>query len=137
MGQPHKGDRLLLQSPRDTPPELRVAVHRCATAAGLSISQYLADVLAVHVGRRDLVRDLGQCEGLELGTSPAASTRPMPRSPVLQTRPPRPVWEAVHALAAAHNVTAAQYLADVAAVQVGRADLVRRRDQGEGLPLAM
>jgi len=47
------------------------------------------------------------------------------------------VWEAVHALAAAHNVTAAQYLADVAAVQVGRADLVRRRDQGEGLPLAM
>ena len=29
------------------------------------------------------------------------------------------------------------FLADVAAVQVGRADLVRRRDQGEGLPLAM
>jgi hypothetical protein len=141
MGQPHKGDRLLLQSPRDTPPELRSAVHSCATAAGLPISQYLADVLAVHVGRPDLVRDLGQREGLELGANPSASSRPLPRATVLQTRPPRPVWEAVHTLAAAAGLSAAQYLADVAAEHVGCPDLVRGLGRGlgkdEGLPLAM
>lgn len=140
MGQPHKGDRRLLQSPRDTSPELRQAVHTCATAAGLPISQYLADVLAIHVGRPDLVRDLGQREGLELGTHPSSS-RPLPRAPVLQTRPPRAVWEAVHTLAAAAGLSAAQYLADVAAEHVGRPDLVRGLGRGlgkgEGLPLAM
>jgi hypothetical protein len=33
-----------------------------AHAAGMSVSQYLADVLAEHVGRPDLVRELGRHE---------------------------------------------------------------------------
>ena len=60
MGQPHKGERVLLQ----TRPHREVweAVHVAAHAAGMSVSQYLADVLAEHVGRPDLVRELGRNE---------------------------------------------------------------------------
>lgn len=138
MGQPHKGDRILLQSPRPTPVELCEAVHARAGMLGLSISQYLADVLAIRVGRPDLVRDLGKHERLDLGAEAApTSWRPPPRTGLLQTRPPRPVWEAVHKLAAEARLSAAQYLADVAALSVGRPDLAVRLDKGEGLPLAM
>ena len=57
MGQPNKGDRELLQSRPVRP--VWEAVHAAAASAGLSVSQYVADVLAIHVGRPDLVRDLG------------------------------------------------------------------------------
>lgn len=134
MGQPHKGDRLLLQSTQ-SPLAVREAVHARAMAAGLPDSQYLADVLALHVGRPDLVRDLDKQDGLALSPDPLPSTSSVP--PLLQTRPPRPVWEAVRSCAAAAGLSAAQYLADVAALHVGRPDLVRRCDKGEGLPLAM
>ncbi|GLC05155.1 Uncharacterised protein [Mycobacteroides abscessus subsp. abscessus] len=134
MGQPHKGDRLLLQSTQ-SPLAVREAVHARATAAGLPDSQYLADVLALHVGRPDLVRDLDKQGGLALNPDPLPSTSSVP--PLLQTRPPRPVWEAVRSCAAAAGLSAAQYLADVAALHVGRPDLVRNVGKGEGLPLAM
>jgi len=134
MGQPHKGDRLLLQSTQ-SPLAVREAVHARATAAGLPDSQYLADVLALHVGRPDLVRDLDKQGGLALNPDPLPSTSSVP--PLLQTRLLRPVWEAVRSGAAAAGLSAAQYLADVAALHVGRPDLVRNVGKGEGLPLAM
>jgi hypothetical protein len=57
---------------------------------------------------------------------------------LLQSRPPRPVWEAVHVRAAAAGVSVSQYLADMLALHVGRPDLVRELDKRqEGLPLAM
>lgn len=61
MGQPHKGERVLLQ----TRPHREVweAVHAAARNAGLSVSQYVADVLAEHVGHPELVRDLGRDRG--------------------------------------------------------------------------
>lgn len=38
-----------------------------ADSRGLSLSQYLSDLLAIHVGRPDLARDLGhEAEGLPL-----------------------------------------------------------------------
>lgn len=56
MGQPHKGDRVLLQTrPRR---EVWEALHLAARAAGTSVSQYVADVLAIHVGHPELVREL-------------------------------------------------------------------------------
>ena len=116
--------------------DVREAVHARATAAGLPDSQYLADVLALHVGRPDLVRDLDKQGGLALNPDPLPSTSSVP-PPLLQTRPPRPVWEAVRSCAAAVGLSAAQYLADVAALHVGRSDLVRNVGKGEGLPLAM
>jgi hypothetical protein len=132
MGQPHKGDRLLLQSTQ-SPLAVREAVHARATSAGLPDSQYLADVLALHVGRPDLVRDLQG--GFDLSPDLLPPTSPVP--PLLQTRPVRPVWEAVRARAGAAGLSAAQYLADVAALHVGRTDLVRHVGKGEGLPMAM
>lgn len=64
MGQPHKGDRVLLQA--RPPREVWDAVHIAASEAGLSVSQYVADLLAQHVGRPDLVRELGKSRREEL-----------------------------------------------------------------------
>lgn len=64
MAQPHKGDRVLIASRplRD----VYDGVQQRAAARGVSISQYTADVLANHIGREDLVRDLDKREGLPL-----------------------------------------------------------------------
>jgi hypothetical protein len=56
---------------------------------------------------------------------------------LIQSRPLRPVWEAVHDLAAAAGVPVSQYLADLLAVHVGRPDLVRELEREQVLPLAM
>jgi hypothetical protein len=64
-GRPHKGDRVLLQ----TRPHREVweAIHTEARKAGASsVSQYVADVLALHLGREDLVVELGRKEELPL-----------------------------------------------------------------------
>lgn len=55
MAQPHKGDRVLLAC--RPPAVVYDDVRRRAAARGLSISQYVADLLAEHVGRPDLVRE--------------------------------------------------------------------------------
>lgn len=138
MAQPHKGDRLLLQTPQ-LPPSVCEAVQARAAAAGLPVSQYLADVLALHVGRPDLVRDLGKHEGLDIATDLSSSSRFRPLAPstgLLQTRLLRPVWEAVRSCAAAAGLSAAQYFADVLALHVGRPDLARNVGKGV-LRLAM
>ncbi|MEV0344031.1 toxin-antitoxin system [Nocardia sp. NPDC050713] len=41
-------------------------VQKRAAANGMSISQYVADVMAIHVGRRDLVLELGTKQELPL-----------------------------------------------------------------------
>jgi predicted DNA binding CopG/RHH family protein len=53
MAQPHKGDRELIQSrlARDVYNEVK----KRAAHEGVSISQYIADAMAEHVGRPDLV----------------------------------------------------------------------------------
>jgi predicted DNA binding CopG/RHH family protein len=58
MAAPHKGDRELIGARPLRP--VYEAVKNNAADRGISISQYVADVLAVHVGRPDLVRALGQ-----------------------------------------------------------------------------
>jgi hypothetical protein len=65
-GRPHKGDRVLLQTrPHRTVWE---KIHEQTREAGVSsVSQYVADVLAMHIGRPDLVVELGrEEEGLPL-----------------------------------------------------------------------
>lgn len=65
MPAQHKGDRLAhtIRPPRMVSDALRAE----AAARGLSLSQYVADLLAIHVGRPDLARDLGRAdEGLPL-----------------------------------------------------------------------
>lgn len=60
MPAPHKGDRLAhtIRPPRAVSDALRDE----AASHGLSLSQYVADLLAIHVGRPDLARDLGRPE---------------------------------------------------------------------------
>ncbi len=65
MPAQHKGDRLAhtIRPPREVSDALRAE----ATSQGLSLSQYVADLMAIHVGRPDLARALGQVdEGLPL-----------------------------------------------------------------------
>ena len=58
MAQPHKGNRTLIAArpAQDVYEEVR----RRAAALGISISQYASDVLAEHIGRPDLVRELNR-----------------------------------------------------------------------------
>ena len=52
-GRPHKGDRVLLAARPHR--EVWEIISRRAAAAGQPMSQYVADLLAVHVGRDDLI----------------------------------------------------------------------------------
>ena len=53
MAQPHKGDRELTQSRLARP--VYDEVKKRAYEQGVSISQYIADVMALHVDRPDLM----------------------------------------------------------------------------------
>ena len=56
MAQPHKGERRLVGTrlARDVHDE----VQRRAAESGTSVSQYVADVMAAHVGRSDEIREI-------------------------------------------------------------------------------
>ena len=54
MAQPHKGPRRLTQA--RIPERAFAEVHRRATDAGVSISQYIADVMCLHVGMAEEAR---------------------------------------------------------------------------------
>ena len=62
MAQPHKGPRRLTQA--RIPERAYTEVHRRATDAGVSISQYIADVMCLHVGMTDEVRALAAAPSL-------------------------------------------------------------------------
>lgn len=56
MAQPHKGERTLIAS---RPPQaVYEEIRRRAYDAGISMSQFVADVLCREVDRDDLVREL-------------------------------------------------------------------------------
>jgi predicted DNA-binding ribbon-helix-helix protein len=58
MAQPHKGDRVVTITRLVQP--VHDDVRRAAAERGLSISQYIADVMAAHTGHSELVRELRQ-----------------------------------------------------------------------------
>ena len=58
MAQEHKGERWLVQTRLDIEVFQQLVI--AADDAGTSHSQYVADVLAMHFGRPDLVRALGK-----------------------------------------------------------------------------
>jgi hypothetical protein len=137
-GRPHKGDRVLLQS-RPFDEVLDLVVCRQHAAGVKALSQYVADVLALHVGRKDLVVELGREQGLPLDEETPVQPRLYTgRRVLVQARPHREVWAAVHALQISTGVSSvSQYVADVLALHVGRKDLVVELGRKEGLPLAM
>ncbi|CQD23324.1 hypothetical protein BN000_05815 [Mycobacterium europaeum] len=145
MGRPHKGERALLQ----TRPWLEVTAlvqDRQKSAGVSSLSQYIADVLAIHVGRPHLAVEVGNHPQLPLADDDTGESRtgPPTRGPLLQTRPLLEVWQEVHRMQREAGVkSAALYVADALALHVGRPDLVvelgrnRELPLGEELPLAM
>lgn len=138
-GRPHKGDRALLQT-RPIDEVLDLVVRRQLAAGVKDLSQYVADVLAIHVGREDLVTELGLRQGLPLDEDAVELSQQLPaqRPSVVTTRPHREVWNAVHARQIAAGVSSvSKYVADVLAMHVGREDLVLELGRKEGLPLAM
>ena len=62
MAQPHKGPRKLVGARFAHPVHARV--EKLAAAAGMSVSQYVADVMALHVGLDHEVRELGVADTL-------------------------------------------------------------------------
>lgn len=137
-GRPHKGDRALIQT-RPFNEVLHLVIARQHAAGIKELSPYLADVLAIHVGREDLVAELGHRQSLPLDEAGRDRPAAYPgRRTLVQTRPHREVWAAVHQrqkLAGVSSVS--QYVADVLAIHVGREDLVVELGRKEGLPLAM
>lgn len=137
-GRPHKGDRALLQA-RPFDEVLHLVIGRQHAAGIKELSPYLADVLARHVGREDLVVDLGRRQSLQLDEDSETAPGPHPnRRTLVQTRPHREVWQAVHDRQRAAGVSSvSQYVADVLAIHVGREDLVVELGRREVLPLAI
>ncbi|WP_262490919.1 hypothetical protein [Mycobacterium simiae] len=137
-GRPHKGDRALLQT-RPFDAVLDLVVRRQHATGVKALSQYVADVLAIHVGREDLVAELRLKQGLPLDGDSVVAPRPYPgRRTLVQTRPHREVWVAVHQRQRRTGVSSvSQYVADILAIHVGREDLVVELGRKEGLPLAM
>lgn len=65
MVQPHKGERIMVMP--QVPAEIRDWAQTTAARAGVSTSAFIADVMAVAIGRLDLVREM------DLGELPAVS----------------------------------------------------------------
>jgi len=137
-GRPHKGDRALIQT-RPFDEVLRLVIGRQRAAGFKELSPYLADVLAIHVGREDLVAELGHRQSLPLEHENDGQVGAFPgHRTLVQIRPLREVWLAVHERQKAAGVSSvSQYVADVLATLVGREDLVVELGRKEGLPLAM
>lgn len=56
MAQPHKGDRAAITL--RVPAELHEQLSKNAGNAKIALSQYVADLLALQVGRPDLAREI-------------------------------------------------------------------------------
>lgn len=139
MAQPHKGPREQIQCP------VRVEVHtelqrRVTAGEASSVSQLGADLLAIAVGRPDLVLELDHDEALPLQMAQARaaeSAQPAPgQVKYIKCRAHEDVYAEVKRRAAAAASSASQLAADLLAIAVDRPDLAR--DLGrEELLLAM
>ena len=124
-----------------------------AAARGVPLGTYVADVMAVHANRADLIQELTDHRelfsiGLQStsrpdlpvsGCSDIAPRMTTARPPRMTTaRLMRPVWEYCRAKAAARRLPISIYVADVMAVHANRADLIQElTDPKELLPLAL
>lgn len=96
-GRPSKGTRKLIRV-IDLRPPVRAEIVRRAAEAGVPVSGYLADHLAIHVGRPDLVRHLNNV-GIRTVDRPAASQAAHPNTGATVARVDEPVHIELHRLA--------------------------------------
>ena len=122
MARPSKGDRgaHMVKTHDDV---ARLLVEEVAASGVSSVSQYVADLLAIHVGLPALVRELNQA-----AVAPGAARTVAPlRGDRLMVRPHREVSQRLAHLAAEAGYPTGRvspYIADVLAENVG---LHRRR----------
>lgn len=138
MGRRSKGDRVV------TTVRLMLPVWEyCraeADARGVPLGTYVADVMAVHANRADLVQELElfSIRHPRPATGATASECNDLAERRATARLMRPVWEYCRAEARARRVPIITYVADVMAAHAGRADLIRDlTDTEELLPLAL
>lgn len=132
MARPSKGDRAA-HMVKTHPAVTQRLVEKAADAGASSVSQYIADVLALHVGLPEHVRELDQ--------SPISATRKVESlrgdaHARIMIRPHRAVSERLGKQAPDRKV--APHIADILAVHVGLPEHSRTNNRMEEvLPLAM
>ena len=143
MSRASKGDRVV------TTVRLMVPVWEyCraeAAARGVPLGTYVADVMAVHANRADLIQELTDHRELFSIGLQSTSRPDLPVSGCSDIAPRRttarlmrPVWEYCRAKAAARRLPISIYVADAMAVHANRADLIQElTDPKELLPLAL
>ena len=130
MARPSKGPRgaHMCLPHRDVSRKLDELVAKSAVS---SVSQYVADVLALHVGLPEHVRELDR--QTLVATEPRVEARRYER---LMVRPHSQVSERLRRLQRDSGVSSvSQYLADFLALHVGLPEHVRELDRQEVLPL--
>lgn len=137
MGRPNKGARAY-HMVKFHPDVLRRLAERAAAAGVSSLSQFGADVLALHVGMPEHVRELNQTS-MDIDTSTDTQTRKADEVQGdaygrLMIRPPREVTERLVGQALGRPIS--PYIADILTTHVGMPELVRNRTE-EVLPLAI
>ena len=134
MPRPSKGDRGA-HMVRTHPDVAKLLVEKVSAAGVSSVSQYVADILAIHVGLSACVRELDQ---VPLTRAGARKIDPL-RGDRIMIRPHHEVSErlarrATQAMFVPASVSA--YIADVLAIHVGIPQHARHLTT-EVLPLAM
>lgn len=140
MPRRSKGDRVV------TTVKLAMPVwqhcYDAAAALNVPLGTYVADVMAAHVNRADLIQELDR-RGLFAISSPSPSHSASETTSsdgdwrTMTARLMREVWEFSRAEARRRRVSTSTYVADVIAVHANRADLVHTPDPKELLPLAL
>ena len=123
MARPYKGERHTMKLTLDL--DVRKQIHCLATDARMGMSQFLADHLALHVGRPDLAYALGQTT--LVGFRPVGVD---PHSPNVIVRCPVAVYELIVEAAQRRGQKPASYVANFC-TDLARGDVESRdRDYG-------
>lgn len=120
--------------------------HAEAAARGVPLGTYMADVMAVHANRADLIQELtDHTELFPIRHRPVGTEFPTTggcsdiATRMATARLMRPVWEYCRKQATIRRLPITTYVGDVLAVHAGRADLIQElTDHAEELlPLAL
>lgn len=137
MARPSKGDRGA-HMVKNHPAVTQRLIAKAEEAGSSSVSQYIADVLALYVGLPEHVRELNQ---LPMSARRKLDLRGDARDNRIMTRPHREVSDRLARHASQHGSPRGQvapYIADILAIHVGLPEYVRTIDHAEEvLPLAM
>lgn len=136
MGRRSKGDRVV------TTVKLMLPVwqycHDAAAARNVPLGTYVADVMAAHADRADLVQEVELFSvSPQSPPCPPVSSSSDTEPRVMTARLMRPVWEFCRVEARRRHTGMWMYVGDVMAVHANRADLVQFTEPKESLPLAL